>query len=243
MSLLPRIFASLLAVGLTATAATSLAARETCRLGAATDGRTYRLCESRDEVRLERAFGLPAPFDPFIDMLVRAETVSVARESTSPVSYLGIGGVMGLTPRFEPSFDVSFGARFSPALRADVSLTLGHRGSDRFADLFSSAARTAVLPLLARASLDVYSAGNFSIFVTAGGGVSHVEVTLGSGAMRQKTSRLVFTTAAGAGLSYRISPNVYLDLEWRYTRLMHPPIGATADAHDVRLSLRLPISH
>lgn len=221
----------------------SAAERPTCRYGAASDGQTYRLCETRDEVRLQRGLGVPAPFDPFIDALVEAE-----RQTQSPApgitgAYLGIGAAVGVSRRFDPGLEIAVGGRISDALRSEISLALGHRKHDRFADAFGEGARTSILPILASAGLDVFSTGRVSAFVTGGLGASHVEVVRHGGAAggTEKQHAFVFTAAAGGGISYEISPGVFMDLGYRYLHLAGGPSGAARSAHDVKITFRLPI--
>lgn len=220
-----------------------------CRLGTADDGRTYLLCETRDEVTLERAFGLPAAYDPTIATLVAHE--SRGREPQPDwVHRLYLG--FGVAGRAGDDMNdgvaaVSFGLglRLTDALRADVTADLAPgrlqvEGGETFAA--GRPKSWSLQSALAMATWELPTIGRLTPHLQAGAGVARVETVSWGALPGAATVRETTTGAAlglGAGVSAVIAEGLHLDLGYRFTHL--PDTGALGalSLHDVRLGLRM----
>ncbi len=172
-------------------------------------------------------------------------------------------------------FDSAFGAAVGAGLRYQrlrADLTVEARGGGAYSGVavlngaavsresFSFGAQS----LMLNVAVDLATFGGFTPYVSAGAGVSRVEMfgyrsqNLASGAVSAgdvfNGARYGFSYALGAGLSYAVSPRTSLDLGYRMTHLGAYNLSDSAGSsgfgtpgqlatpnlvvHDVRLGLR-----
>lgn len=224
---------------------------EGCRLGTADDGRAYMLCETRDELTLQRATGLPAPYDPEIAALVAHETRPPSRAPEVLRSlYLAFGAVGRAAEGADDGaaavgFGLGLGVRLSDALRADVTADVWRQRLEMPADHAVAAAQprwVGLRSVMATATWELPGMGRLTPYLSGSLGMAHVE-TAAWGA--QAASPLVrdahtgLALGAAGGVSVVLQEGVHLDLGYRYTHVPDAGAAGSLSLHDVRLGIRL----
>ncbi len=116
--------ASLHAIALVISTALLAEANATCRIGAALDGKSYRLCEYRNEVLVEELPGNRAAYDTGINVLVshsRDLRVRSEHQAIPFTSYIGTVGTVDL-PQANGVVGFTLGAKLAEHWRAEVSV-------------------------------------------------------------------------------------------------------------------------
>lgn len=207
-----------------------------CRYGMASDGQTYQLCETPTEVLLERAFNMPAPYDPFIDELIGYE-VALEQGSALPrmsINYASIGSNFSI---YDYSIDAAFSRSFNETDILGISIPVSglrkHSDVNRFSNIRSA-------PIFVEMNNKIFGINNISIFSSVGIGFSYIEYQQKLKSEELNTTKNSFGISAhiGSKFSYEISEGIHLDFDYKYINTYELKERFSYSDHNFRFSLR-----
>ncbi len=210
MTIKDTIFATALAVA----TALPAAAEGRCKIGSATDGKSYRLCEYKNEVIVEEILGSTSNYDESINAIIKHKREADAPSHYSSVAsvYFGANGSIG-GPRTTEVAGLTLGATMAGGWRGEISVYPQSLWSRGRAALSTREAHRRI-PASAFLGYTLANLGSTAVYAGTEVAISHSSIStrpLSTG-MQHRTEAIIGFVI---GMNHTLNKNVSVDVSYR----------------------------